>query len=56
MDCRQFVSHGCLSYLIIALSSLEEEMREAAGHCLTRFRAHLGESRFKEKAQVGYGT
>ena len=52
MDCRQLVEHGCLGYLIMALSSLVEEMRSAAGHALTRFSHHLQGSRFREKAQV----
>ena len=52
VDCRQFVEYGCLSYLIMALSSLVKEMRSAAGHALTRFSHHLDGSRFREKAQV----
>ena len=52
MDCRQFVDHGCLGYLIMALSSQHKEVRAAGGHALTRFSTHLEGSRFREKAQV----
>lgn len=52
MDCRSFVGHGCLGLLIVALSSLHKEMRLAAGHALSRFEAHLEESKFREKPQV----
>ena len=54
VDCRQFVEHGCLGYLVMALSSLEEGVRAAAGHTLTRFSHHLEGARFREKAQVGW--
>ena len=54
VDCRQFVEHGCLGYLIMALSSRVEEVRAAAGHTLTRFSHHLEGSRFREKVQVGW--
>ena len=54
VDCRQFVEHGCLGYLIMVLSSQVEEVRAAAGHTLTRFSHHLEGSRFREKAQVGW--
>ena len=54
VDCRHFVEHGCLGYLIMALSSRVEEVRAAAGHTLTRFSHHLEGSRFREKAQVGW--
>ena len=52
VDCRQFVSHGCLGFLVLALSSLHKPVRAAASHALTRFKVHLRESRFREKAQV----
>ena len=52
VDCRQFVEHGCLGYLVMALSSREEGVRAAAGHTLTRFSHHLEGSRYREKAQV----
>ena len=52
VDCRQFVDHGCLSYLLMALSSQHVEVRAASGHALSRFSAHLEGSRFREKAQV----
>ena len=52
VDCRQFIDHGCLGYLIVALSCQAEEVRTAAGHALTRFSQHLDGSRFREKAQV----
>ena len=52
VDCRQFVDHGCLSYLIMALSSQCEEVRAASGHVLTRFCTQLEGNRFREKAQV----
>ena len=55
MDCRQFVEHGCLGYLVMALSSREEEVRAAAGHTLTRFSHHLEGARFREKAHVRGG-
>ena len=54
VDCRQFVEHGCLGYLIMALSSRVEEVRTAAGHTLTRFSHHLEGSRFREMVQVGW--
>ena len=52
VDCRQFVDHGCLSYLILSLCSYHEDVRTAGGHALTRYLLHLEGSKFKEKAEV----
>ena len=52
VDCRLVVSHGVLCFLITALSSLCKEVWLASCHCLTRFKGHLQESRFREKPQV----
>lgn len=52
VDCRLFVGHGVLGFLIAALSSLHKDVRSAACHCLTRFKGHLQKSRFREKPQV----
>lgn len=52
VDCRLFVGHGVFGFLATALSSLQRDVRLSACHCLTRFRGHLEESRFREKPQV----
>ena len=52
INCRKFVSHGCVGYLVVALSCLNHDIRAAACHCLSRFYLHLEGSRFREKDQV----
>lgn len=52
VDCRRFVWSGCLSFVIVSLSSLQYRVREAASHILSRFKLHLESSKFREKAQV----
>ena len=52
VDCRHFVSTGCLGFLVVCLSSLDYYVREASSHTLSRFKVHLETSKFREKAQV----
>ncbi|XP_065899031.1 nucleolar pre-ribosomal-associated protein 1-like isoform X3 [Dysidea avara] len=52
VDCRKFVSHGCVGYLLAAISSHDRDVRAAAYHCLARYYTHLEGSRFREKDQI----
>lgn len=52
VDCHQFISSGCLGYLMTSLSSLQESVRQAGCHGLSSFCEHLKGTRFREKTQV----
>lgn len=51
---RLFVEKGCLSYLLIALSSHDIKCRRLAYHALNDFHDHAEGSRWQERLEVNY--
>lgn len=54
IDCRRFIQTGCLGYTFAALSSHDENMRNAAQHILDLFQGHLDVAKTPEKEQLQY--
>ncbi|RUS16670.1 hypothetical protein BC937DRAFT_90940 [Endogone sp. FLAS-F59071] len=52
LDCRKFIETNALGYVVVAMSSLEGEVRKVAYFLMDEFYILLGHATFREKKQI----